>query len=108
MQTFWYKRLLLKEAPTMLKQLEAANTAANQPEPGSAAAMAIEADAAAADAGGGGGGTPAWKKLSSLLMQLRKVRARKRGSEGARVCGHTSNQPTDPANRINPFNPMTP
>ena len=58
MQAFWYKRLLLKEAPAMLAKLEA----------GSAGAVA----AGGGDDGEGPGSKASWKKLQSLMMQLRK------------------------------------
>jgi SWI/SNF-related matrix-associated actin-dependent regulator of chromatin subfamily A member 5 len=63
MQEFWYKRLLLKNS-AMLAKMEARLSGDS-----AAAEAAMGLDAAAAGAGAGG---DAWKKLNSLMMQLRK------------------------------------
>ena len=69
MQAFWYKRLLLKEAPAMLAQLEAEKARAAGGGGGSGTG-----GEAAGSGGGGDEGAPisSWKKLQSLMMQLRK------------------------------------
>ena len=67
LQTFWYKRLLLKEAPALLALLEAET----QLEGDHANPAALSSSSASASAPAG----PAqsnWKKLASLMMQLRK------------------------------------
>ena len=77
MQTFWYKRLLLRDSSLLLKLertaadgscgAEAAHTLAAE-----AKAKAEAADGDAYDGGGGGGGGNDWRRLCSLVMQLRK------------------------------------
>ncbi len=69
LQTFWYRRLLIRDAAA-LQAMEA--EAANQGK-GTGAAAAVAAAAAANDDEGGGSGANAWRKLMNLVMQLRKV-----------------------------------
>ncbi len=64
MQTFWYRRLLLRDSSALLHEEKKASVDGAGPSSEAAAGMAVAK---------AGGGSESYKKLMNLLMQLRKV-----------------------------------
>ncbi len=70
-QTFWYRRLLLKDSPLLERAEQDAGALAPGPDDGAGAAPGAAADAAAAPAAAPSVSSNEWRRLQNLVMQLR-------------------------------------